>query len=172
MFALAPQPLLVELGRLIGDIIPSTVYQLHREPRGWKWAEDGPPLQIHAERRRGAGQNIALVLGLSATVSLDRVEAVLGSAADIWSLQTVNPHNDIMRRSADLAAFRQLMRRTLDQIKAAHSQAREIHVFPAMPVSCSVEMGRVWMPKADLPLSIYDENRKLGGFRLATRIEN
>ena len=41
MFALGPIPLLVKLGALLGDITPADVYQLHREPAGWCWAEDG-----------------------------------------------------------------------------------------------------------------------------------
>lgn len=34
VFALAPQPLLMELGRLLGDIVPAEVHQLHREAEG------------------------------------------------------------------------------------------------------------------------------------------
>jgi hypothetical protein len=34
-----------------------------------------------------------------------------------------------------------------------------LNIFPAIPVSVAVEMGRVWMPKADLPLIIFDRNR-------------
>ncbi|WP_367171484.1 hypothetical protein [uncultured Aureimonas sp.] len=33
-----------------------------------------------------------------------------------------------------------------------------------MPVSAAVDVGRVWMPKADLPMRIYDQNKGLGGF--------
>lgn len=69
-----------------------------------------------------------------------------------------------MHRRDDLGRFRETVRRTFDQIKAVHGQDAAIHVFPAMPVSAAVELGRVWMPKADLPLIIYDENRAHGGF--------
>lgn len=172
VFALAPQPLLIELGRLIGDITPTAVHQRHREPTGWRWAEDGEPMRIESRRREGNGEVVGLIVGLSATVSLDRAEAVLGPKARLWVLQAINAHNDIMRRSADLTAFRQLIRRTLDEIKASCPTAKQIHLFPAMPVSCAIEVGRVWMPKADLPLFVYDENRKLGGFQPAFRIES
>ena len=74
------------------------------------------------------------------------------------------PDRDVIRQREDLGRFREAVRRTLDQIKAVHGQDATIHVFPAMPVSAAVELGRVWMPKADLPLLIYDENRALGGF--------
>jgi len=33
-----------------------------------------------------------------------------------------------------------------------------------------VETGRVWMPKADLPMLIYDQNRAAGGFVQALSI--
>ena len=37
VFALANQPLLILLGSLLTDKVPAEVYQLHREPRTWKW---------------------------------------------------------------------------------------------------------------------------------------
>jgi hypothetical protein len=39
-----------------------------------------------------------------------------------------------------------------------------LHVFPAMPVSLAVELGRVRMPKADLPWLLYDQMNARGGF--------
>ena len=42
-----------------------------------------------------------------------------------------------------------------------------IHVFPAAPVAAAIDFGRVIMPKADLPMRVYDENRTLGGFQFA-----
>ena len=31
-----------------------------------------------------------------------------------------------------------------------------------MPASLAVELGRVWMPKSDLAMTIYDNNRAAG----------
>ncbi|RYG98507.1 MAG: SAVED domain-containing protein, partial [Alphaproteobacteria bacterium] len=63
-----------------------------------------------------------------------------------------------------LAEFRRKLRYLLDRMKPVHGEAQTINVFPALPVSAAVEVGRIWMPKADLPLRIYDQNRLLGGF--------
>ena len=41
-----------------------------------------------------------------------------------------------------------------------------------MPVAAAIEFGRVWMPKADLPLLIYDQNSAVGGFQKAISISN
>ena len=39
IFALAPQPLLIRLGTLLGDLYQADIYQRHREPATWKWEE-------------------------------------------------------------------------------------------------------------------------------------
>jgi len=170
VFALAPQPLLILLGTLIGDITPASLFQRHREPETWAWPIDGPPMSFEASQPAQNGGPIALKIALSATVNDDRIRAVLGPSAAIWSITSPNPHNDILKRPSDLEAFRRMLRRLYDRIKAESGSSGPINVFPAMPVATAVETGRVWMPKADLPLVIWDENRVLGGFANALTI--
>ena len=162
VFALAPQPLLIELGRLLCDIVPATVRQRHREPATWCWQADQPPITYRvSEPDRGKNGPIALKLAISATLTDERITQVLGNAA-IWSVTVDAPHNDILRHPEDQAAFRRLMRGLFDQIKAVHGESAIIHVFPAVPASLAVELGRVWMPKSDLAMAIYDNNRAAG----------
>jgi hypothetical protein len=164
VFALAPQPLLIDLGRLLGDIVAAEVRQLQREPQGWAWPADGPAIHYRT-REPGPGHgSVSLVLALSATVADERIFAALGADARIWAIEADRPHNDIMKRPQDLAEFRRLVRSTFNAIKAVHGEQATIHIFPALPVSAAVEVGRVWMPKADLSLVIYDQNRKRNGF--------
>lgn len=165
VFALAPQPLLIELGHLLGDIVPVTVHQRYREPATWRWQAEQPAITFQVGEYSGPPEAaVALKLALSATVTDDRIRAVLGDDAAIWSLTAENPHNDIMRRPEDLVEFKRHLRRLLDRIKAVHGEKATINVFPAVPNSAAVEAGRVLMPKADLPLRIYDQNRSVGGF--------
>jgi hypothetical protein len=170
VFALAPQPLLVLLGTLLGDIVPADVYQLHREPPGWAWPPPPPvpPFVVH-EPDRISGPP-ALVLSLSATVTPDRIAAVLGPEVAIWMVSVGAPHNDVVKSREQLAHFRTLLRPLLDRIKAACGQAAPLHIFPASPVSLAVELGRVRMPKADMPWRIYDQVNELGGFVSALSI--
>jgi hypothetical protein len=172
IFALAPQPLLMELGRLLGDIAAASVYQFHREPPGWGWSSTGRPIEFKIRRSSSGAGAVALILALSATISDVRVVNVLGPNTRIWGIEGAEPHNDLMRRPEDLAEFRRLLRSTLNDIKATHGEDTHVHVFPALPVSAAVEVGRVWMPKADLPLRVYDQNRRLGGFTEALSIES
>ncbi len=164
VFGLAPQPLLIHLGRLLSDIPDVRVHQLHREPKGWNWRSERAPVTYQVRQGESGDGVVALKLGISATITDDRIHRVLGEHVSIWSIEADDPHNDIMHREADLATFRSVARRTFNAIKAAHPEVREVHLFPAMPVSAAVELGRIWMPKADLPLRIYDEHRTLGGF--------
>jgi hypothetical protein len=172
VFALAPQPLLIELGRLLGDILPVSVHQRHREPTTWRWQADQDPILFRiTEHEVAFGPVVALKLALSATITDDRIRSALAGDYPIWSLICDDPHNDIMRRPEDLAALRKHLRKLFDSIKAKHGPDATIHVFPALPVSAAIEVGRTLMPKADLPLIIWDQNRLSGGFVQALRID-
>ena len=170
VFALAPQPLLIELGRLLGDIAPAEIHQLHREPKGWAWAEQQRSITFEVDRPAGERGPPALILALSADIEPARVTAVLGPHATVWSIRAAQPGNDVMRSKADLVEFGRLIRGILNEIKKNHGEDAIISVFPALPVSAAIEVGRAWMPKADLPLRIFDQNKRLGGFLAALEL--
>jgi hypothetical protein len=112
-----------------------------------------------------------LVFSLSTTIIDERLKKVIPNAS-IWKVSIPSAHNDFLKSRHQASHFRQLMRETMDRIKVRHGQDATIHVFPAMPVALAVEFGRIRMPKADLPLSVYDEDRGSGGFRYALSIGN
>lgn len=163
VFALAPQPLLIELGRLLCDIVPVTVHQRHREPPTWNWQRDHAPLEFQIGRPEPqASGPIALKLAVSATVLDERIHAVLGPEAAIWSVTVNEPGNDVVRSPDDLSTFRKALRSLFNEIKAHHGEGQVINVFPVLPVSLAVEVGRVWMPKADLSMAVHDQIRDRG----------
>lgn len=172
VFALAPQPLLIRLGTLLSDLYPADIYQKLREPVTWKWQEDAPTNQLIIIPPDATDRTPVLVIGLSATVTNDRIQRVLGDDLNIWKITVQNPNNDFLRSRNQLIEIRTAFRKILDQIKAKHGKTEPLHVFPVMPVSASVEFGRVWMPKADMSLLIYDENHQKGGFFPTLRIDS
>lgn len=172
IFALAPQPLLMELGRLLSDIPAGDVYQLHREPADWKWQEHPEGFNYSVLEPDTFDGAPALNLSLSATINNDRIERVLGEPYSIWTMSIECPNNDFMKSHLQLEMFRSEFRRLLDKIKTKHGEARIIHLFPAVPASIAVEIGRIWMPKADLPIKVYEQNRSLGGFIAVLTLEN
>lgn len=56
------------------------------------------------------------------------------------------------------------------QIAERHGNSTPLAIFPAMPVATAVELGRIRMPKADMPWIIYDHNNKSKAFVKALRI--
>jgi hypothetical protein len=175
VFALAPQPLLILLGSLLTDIPQADVFQLHREPQGWSWPDKADLVPFSVTKPDKGDGRPALILSLSATVTADRIEAVLGKGVSIWTVTVPVPHNDFVKTREQLASFRSVMRPLLDEIKGRHGQNTALHVFPAAPVSIAVELGRVRMPKADMPWQLYDQIQDRGfvpAFNLPEGVEN
>ena len=172
VFALAPQPLLVLLGTLLGDITPADVYQRQREPQTWSWPSTASPPDLVVNAPAKTDGPPALVLALSATVTRDRIEAVLGASVSVWEVTVAAPHNDLTKSREQLSRFRTTLRTVLDRIKAAHGQTTPVHVFPVVSAAMAVELGRVRMPKADTPWHVYDQVNDRGGFIRALSIPN
>lgn len=172
IFALAPQPLLIELGRLFSDIPTAEVYQLHREPANWAWQEHPSNFDylVHEPEKRHT--LVAVNLSLSATIENSRIISILGEDVSIWTLTIGQPYNEYLKSREQLTMFRERFRKLLDRIKAVHGQDTIIHLFPAGPVAVAVEIGRIWMPKADLQMIIYDQNAKAGGFIKASELRS
>lgn len=164
VFALAPQPLLVELGRLISDIPGAEVYQLHREPPDWKWQGHPQNFKYVIFQPQTRHHDVAINLSLSATIDDSRIASVLNVKHSIWKLTHENPNNDFLKSRTQLQEFRENFRVILNRIKAVHGEKAIIHLFPAVPNSVAVDIGRVWMQKADLPIRIYEQNSKKDGF--------
>jgi hypothetical protein len=171
VFALAAQPLLVRLGVLLGDIAEVDVYQRHREPPTWAWPDFSEALDFQVRRPEDDRGVPALVIGISGTITNDRVTAVLGDSASIWCVTIPTPSNDSIKSRLHLLELRKRLRQLFDEIKATKGQRTELHVFLAAPVSVCVELGRVRMPKADMPWLLYDHNNSQGGFQPAISIQ-
>jgi len=163
VFALAPQPLLIKLGTLLNDLNNLKVYQKHREPSTWKWQLESPKIEYIIKEPADKTKVPVLVFSLSATITYDRIERALEDNVSIWEVTIKEPNNDFLKTEDLLSKFRCTVRHIFDKIKSYHG-CTDLHIFPAMPVSASIELGRVWMPKADMPLILYDENKSKVGF--------
>jgi len=171
LFALAPIPLLTLLGSLLTDKVPAQTYQLHREPfQTWKWLTGPDNFAFQVNRPPSSALAPALVISLSDHIAPSRVTAVLGEPMSIWELTIERPHNDFLKSKEQLSQFRETIRRLIVDIGKAHGKHTPVAIFPAMPVACAVDLGRVRMPKADGPWIIYDQNSEHNTFMRALEI--
>lgn len=173
LFAFAPMPLLMKLGVLLNDIQDIEVHQPVRSPKTWNLSEDEKRIAYKIVRPlNGKQAKVALNISLSATINNDRITSVLGDDCSIYTLTISAPFNDFLKNKVHLEDFSISIRKLFNEIKSVHGAGTQLHVFPAMPIATAIELGRVWMPKADMPLIIYDENTAVNGFTKAIEIIN
>jgi hypothetical protein len=172
VFALAPIPLLIKLGTLFTDKVDIDVYQPIREPKTWRWQAFPEGFELIIKEPDSFNNSPALVISLSDKIKYERIFKVLGKEVSIWELTVEDAFigNDMIRSQAQLSLIRTAIRKLMVRIKQKHGFNTSLYVFPAMPVSCSIEMGRVRMPKADMTWIIYDQNNKVGKFIKALTI--
>ncbi|WP_293906077.1 SAVED domain-containing protein [Sphingobacterium sp. UBA5670] len=170
LFAFAPMPLLIKLGTMLNDIQHIDVHQPVRDPKSWNLSNHGEDCEyIVAHPEKPSCPKVALNISLSATITNDRITSVMGEDCSIYTLTIGEPFNDYLKNKSQLASFSVAVRKLLNEIKSKYGSGMELNIFPAMPIATAIEFGRVWMPKADMPLIIFDENT---GFKKAIEIKN
>jgi len=174
IFALAPIPLLIFLGKEIGDIIPHEAYQKHRDTNSWVWQEQQKDLdfcyEVTKEKYDSKAKQVILNLSLSGEIHQSEIDQVIKDCP-VYKITIKNPNRDFLKSKEQLALFKKEFHQLLALIRKRHSNDVEIHLFPAIPVSIAVECGCVLLPKIDPKLIIYDNNKQLGGFKYALTIE-
>lgn len=154
IFALAPIPLLIKFGSLLSDKVEADIFQKTRFPDTWKWLKREKTNNFTVQREViREGKRIALIISLSAEVSLKRV--IENFDADIiYHIRAKNMCVDCIRSLEDLSAFWHLYMKVCEMIK---DEAEAACVFPAVPVSVAIEMGRRYMPGVHPKLRIFDD---------------
>lgn len=156
LFPLGPQPLLVKLGTVLNDKYKVRIFQKHRIPDTWRWLDENVKNDIYLENPTDTSKEPVLVLALNANAIKERIAKKMGDIASIWTITCENPGNDMMKHEGQLMQFNRIARKAMDDIKTAHPKAENLKIFMAIPTSCAVELGRIRMPKADLPWVLYD----------------
>jgi len=166
IFSLAPQPLLFKLGMLLCDQLDTHVFQYHREGDKWAWPEDNTSVVEYVTKNTHYSSNdvVALVIDLSAEIVDARITCVLGDDCSIYHLTIAEPNRDFVLNKRIQSGFVRVFRKVLEEIKNAHPKARRIHLFPAMPQSLAICAGMDYMPKADLPVTLYEQVDTSNGF--------
>lgn len=156
LFAIGPMPLLVKLGTMLNNKHEIEVYQKQRSG-GWKWKYKNKTIKYIVNRPEDTSRTPVLVLSLSNSI----VERVKSNRKDcsIWELTIENPNPDFLTSKKMLYDYSRTIERLLQEITRI-SNGTPLELYLSVPVACAVEFGRVWMPKANCSLKIYDFNTK------------
>lgn len=166
IFALSQQPLLVLLGVLIGDQQHVRVFQCQRGPEKWILnTEMGAVYYIQTQSLKWENDDqVVLVIDLSAKIVDERVKMAIDREYPIYHITIENPNRDFVKHSSIQDAFIKCYRELVEKIKNRHPNCKKILLFPAMPVSLAVRLGMDYMPKTDIPYTIYDQATPEDGF--------
>lgn len=143
----APIPMLMKLGALVGDKTPAAIMDLPGEK--WLWdTRDACP-----EPSYKFTVPLTLLREVSVVVSISgRAQRPIGR--DVVEFQAVAPDRGIIRKEAHVQQFRSSFDAFLQQLFKAG--ARVLHIYPATPLSASIEIGRTLLPKAFEEVHVWD----------------
>lgn len=166
LFAIAPQPILMLIGRLMTTLLSVDIYQLHRNQQSWIWPQNNNDVcNFEIKRPRDANKkNVAINLSLSGSITNNRITEIIGDDVAIWEISLPYPNMRFVQNENIQVEFQRVFEQVLNEIKNEHNEINKVHIFPAVPQSLAICIGRARMPKADLPFVIYDQNNKRGKF--------
>lgn len=174
LFALAPIPLLIFLGRQLSNKVPVDVYQRHRDTEDWVWKNSGVPLEFNFQKiHAGTDRNrVALILSLSGRIQPESLPPKIDVGFAIYELTLSNadPTPTCLRLREDLIRFKEAYQAALRSILREHGNIEAIHLFPAVPAPVAVLCGRELLPKVDPALLVYDYDKRTGGFTLTMEV--
>lgn len=165
VFSLAPQPLLFKLGTLINDQYNTVAFQCHRAGHKWAWPSTSESVNFKfCCSKDGNHDRIALIVDLSAQVMDDRITGVLGDDCKIFHITLDNPCRTFVTSEKIQDDFVKVFRESMEHIKNLRPLPNAIHFFPVMPNSLVIKAGMDYMPKADLPIILYEQPKQEDGF--------
>lgn len=157
IFAIGSQPLLMFLGKCIGDTIPADLYQRHRNientSQTWSWQEEERETQtsyiVKPIKVVKDSQKVAIILALSDTISEDKYANLIDDTFSLYEITIENPSPHFLKSPKQIEHFSCEYRKLLNQVQSTHGQSCKIFILPAVPVSIAVECGRILLPTKD-----------------------
>lgn len=134
----APIPMLMKLGALVGNKTPANVLDLPGEKWLWDIRDACPEPQYTYDVPTTLPREVSVVVSLSG-----KAQHPVGRV--VVEFEAVAPGRGIIRKEAHLQQFRTSFNAFLQHLFAAG--VRVVHIHPATPLSASVEVGRLLLPK-------------------------
>jgi SMODS-associated and fused to various effectors sensor domain/HNH endonuclease len=176
VFALAPIPLLIDLGARLSNKIPTDLFQRHRDKENWTWRRTSKPAAYQFKTLRSGPdlERAALILSLSGTIQMHDLPAEFDLHYSIYelTLQDQTPNPGFLKAKRDLENFRSAYQTALSAIMRNHGTIRSLHLFPAIPAPVAILCGRELLPKVHPELIVYDFDKQKAGFTFQLKVNN
>ena len=144
LFALAPQPLLIKLGFLLGDETDLMVFQRSRTSAGWNAVDDAKATSFERKMTGGKEGASEAILILSVSGQVNRQSLPLEEKFQelpTYEIIASDPGVNAADSSKSLEQFKTDSAEMIYQIHEENPYVRRLHIFPAMPSSLNVMLG-------------------------------
>ncbi|MBA7607001.1 hypothetical protein ES703_14153 [subsurface metagenome] len=174
IFAIGPIPLLIYLGKCIGNIIPIDLYQRHRDTQCWTWKFDKGSKNLNyiikTRNTNSKVNKIILVLSLSGKIHLQEIKKLIPQSLPYYEITIKNPTPLFLYSKDKLVNFQKIYRELITKIREKHGSKCQIHLFSAVPAPIAVSCGKELLPKVDPPIFVYDHVGDKQGFKYALKV--
>nr|WP_229064293.1 SAVED domain-containing protein [Morganella morganii] len=156
IFGFAPMPLLMQLGALIGNKTEVSTMQWNRVAESWSFPKERtlePQSILFDDVFTSKNETLAVRICLSGEVAITDIQSVVPRVPIVrFGVPAPTPllvesQEDVRHFRSQFTAFMALVRN--------HGYKR-LHIFPAMPLSLAVELGRQLLPKVDPAIEVWD----------------
>lgn len=137
--AFAPIPMLMKLGALLGDKMDAAILDLPSEQWLWDASPECPHPSFTFDVPDELPSEVSVVVSISGLAAHPVLET------PVIEFRAVTPGRGIIRTEAHVLTFRREFNAFLTALNRAG--VRVMHILPATPLSASVEIGRLLLPK-------------------------
>lgn len=162
VFALARVPVLVALGALLDDTVPTTVYPKRRGVgEGWGWPQTSPAavdFDWHVlDEGPVDGTQVTVIFSVSGPVQLDRLPDEIRRSTRIIEIRPIGspPNFDLIKHSTAVEAFAVCWRAVLSDVET-RPHVERVNLIPAVPTTVAVAIGRSINASVHPPMIVYD----------------
>lgn len=145
-FGLAPIPLIMDLGYMIGGMETVDIYLQRHDTKSWAWPSSSHSSGLQIETSPLVGDVInaegALVIRVSIShrVNPSDTEAVISSHLGAIDIGLTTPNEDALESPADLEAVRAAYEKVVDWAASKRPNA-DLHVFASVTVGVALRLG-------------------------------
>ncbi len=159
VFAWTRLPLLVYLGRKLGDGYSVDIYQRHQVRDSWAWPSSlNESTQFEFETPDGSsGTQAVLLASVSGTVHQNEVPTNL-QHLPVFRVRAIGrtAEGGIIDSRSTLTNFQVVLRKFFGELERQHKNIKRLHLFGALPMSAAIALGRIRDPIIQPSVVTYD----------------
>lgn len=166
IFPLALMPLLVHLGKELGDKHSNQLFQHHRESGSWVWTKlkNFPPYIVNKPTKVNKNSEVFLKISLSDYIGQDKLNTIPEINNNIYEITISNPNPHFLINRDQLTLFDKIYRHLLNEIENLHGKDCNINLLLAVPCPIAVQCGMSMLIRKESQITVFDYDSVSKGF--------